>query len=93
VTNQRVTNITLTAAGASFEEPPTVSINSIGSDATASANVGYQNNNDSVNYIRTVSKYEFEEEQNEKKRKIKILDKRYLNKIRDEVEDILRNNV
>jgi hypothetical protein len=40
-----------------------------------------------------VSKYDYEIEQNEAKRPIKLLDKRYLAQVRDEVEDILRNGV
>ncbi len=42
---------------------------------------------------RTIYKYDWEEEQNEKRRKIKLLDKKYLPQIRDEVEDILRNGL
>lgn len=40
-----------------------------------------------------VSKYDWEVEENEKRRQIKILDKRYLDKVRDEVEVILRNGI
>lgn len=40
-----------------------------------------------------VSKYDYEVELNDAKRSIKILDKRYLSQVRDEVEDILRNGV
>jgi hypothetical protein len=40
-----------------------------------------------------VSSYDFEAEKNETKRSIRLLDKRYLGKVRDEVEDILRNGV
>jgi hypothetical protein len=40
-----------------------------------------------------VSAYDFEVEKNETKRSIRLLDKRYLGKVRDEVEDILRNGV
>lgn len=40
-----------------------------------------------------VSKYDWEEEMNEKKREIKILDKRYLDKVRDEIETILRDGI
>lgn len=41
----------------------------------------------------SISKFDYELELNEKKRKIKLLEKRYLNKIVGEVEDILRNGV
>lgn len=41
----------------------------------------------------SVSKYDWEIEQNEAKRKIKLLDKRYLNQVRDEVEVILRDGI
>mgnify|MGYP006095607003 FL=1 len=40
-----------------------------------------------------VSAYDFELEKNESRRSIRLLDKRYLSKVRDEVEDILRNGV
>lgn len=42
---------------------------------------------------RTIYKYDWEEELNEEKRKIKILDKRFLDKVRDEVETILRDGI
>lgn len=42
---------------------------------------------------RTIYKYDWEEEQNESKRKIKILDQRFLDKVRDEVETVLRDGV
>ena len=42
---------------------------------------------------RTIYKYDWEEELNEKKREIKILDKRYLDKVRDEIETILRDGI
>lgn len=41
----------------------------------------------------TVSKYDWEIEKNDTKRKIKILDKRYFQQIVDEVEDVLRNGI
>jgi len=41
----------------------------------------------------TVDKYEYEIEENDKKRQIKILDKKYLNILKDEVQDILKNGV
>jgi hypothetical protein len=41
----------------------------------------------------SVSSYDYEIEKNEIKRRIKLLDKRYLNQIKGEVEDILRNGV
>lgn len=40
-----------------------------------------------------VTKYDYENEVNEAKRKIKILDNRYLPQVRTEVENILRNGV
>jgi hypothetical protein len=40
-----------------------------------------------------VTKYDWEIEENDKKRKIRLLDKRYLDKIKDEVKDILRNSI
>lgn len=40
-----------------------------------------------------VTSYDFEVEKNESRRSIRLLDKRYLGKVRDEVEDILRNGV
>jgi hypothetical protein len=40
-----------------------------------------------------INKYQYEEEENEKRRQIKILDKRYLDKVRDEVEVILRDGI
>lgn len=40
-----------------------------------------------------VSAYDFEVEKNESRRSIRLIDKRYLGKVRDEVEDILRNGV
>jgi hypothetical protein len=40
-----------------------------------------------------ITKYDHELELNEDKRKIKILDKKYLNQIQDEVGDILRNGI
>jgi hypothetical protein len=40
----------------------------------------------------SISYYDWELEQNDKKRSIKILDKRYLSQIKKEVEDILRKN-
>lgn len=46
------------------------------------------------NYRKSaVSKYDYETELNEGKRSIRILDKRFLPQVRDEVEDILRNGV
>jgi hypothetical protein len=39
---------------------------------------------------KTLYKYDYEQELQEKKSKIKLLDKRYLPKLRDEVENILR---
>jgi hypothetical protein len=39
-----------------------------------------------------ITKFDWELEQNEQKRKIKILDKRYLNRVRDEVEYILKDD-
>jgi hypothetical protein len=42
---------------------------------------------------QSVSKWDWEIEENEKRRKIKILDKKYLSQITGEVEDILRNGV
>ena len=40
-----------------------------------------------------VTKYDYEVEENENKRKIKLLDKRYLNQVKSEVETIIRNGV
>ena len=40
-----------------------------------------------------VSAYDWELEKNESRRAINLIDKRYLGKIRDEVEDVLRNGV
>lgn len=40
-----------------------------------------------------VSKYDYEVELNDAKRSIKLLDKKYLSQVRDEIEDILRNGV
>ena len=40
-----------------------------------------------------ITKYDFEIEENEKKREIKILDKRYLDKVRDEVQVILKEGI
>jgi hypothetical protein len=40
-----------------------------------------------------ITKYDWELQENENKRKIKILDKRYLSQIVGEVEDILRNGI
>ncbi len=42
---------------------------------------------------QSLSKYDYETELNESKRSIRLLDKRYLPQVRDEVEDILRNGV
>ena len=42
---------------------------------------------------RTIYKYDYEEELNEKKREIKILDRRYVDKVRDEIETVLRNGI
>ena len=42
---------------------------------------------------RTIYKYDWEEELNEKKREIKILDKRYLDKVREEIETVLRDGI
>ncbi|MEK9699123.1 MAG: baseplate wedge protein 53 [Candidatus Poseidoniales archaeon] len=42
---------------------------------------------------RTIYKYDWEEEKNEKKREIKLLDKRFTDKVRDEVETILRDGI
>lgn len=51
-------------------------------------------NSTASNYQKAaVSKYDYEVELNDAKRSIKILDKRYLSQVRDEVEDILRNGV
>lgn len=51
-------------------------------------------NSTASNYQKAaVSSYDFEEENNESKRSIRLLDKRYLGKVRDEVEDVLRNGV
>jgi len=41
----------------------------------------------------TVTQYDYEEELNDARRKIKILDKRYLSDIRDEVKTILKSGV
>jgi len=40
-----------------------------------------------------ITKYDYEIELNDEKRKIQILDKRYLNQLQDEVRDILRNGI
>mgnify|MGYP000870257444 CR=1 FL=1 len=40
-----------------------------------------------------LSAYDYEIEKNESKRSIKLLDKRYLGQVRNEVEDVLRNGV
>jgi len=40
-----------------------------------------------------ITKYDYEIDANDEKRKIKILDKRFLNQIQDEVEDILINGI
>lgn len=40
-----------------------------------------------------IDRYDYELERNEQKRSIRLLDKRYLSKVRDEVEDVLRNGV
>lgn len=42
---------------------------------------------------QAVSKYDYENEINDEKRSIKLLDKKYLPQVRDEVEDVLRNGV
>lgn len=44
-------------------------------------------------FKESVSKYDWEVEENEKKRNIKLLDTRYLQKLKDEVKDILRNGI
>lgn len=46
-----------------------------------------------VTQRQTVYKYDWEIEENEKKRQIKILDRRYLDQVRDEVETILRDGI
>ncbi|MDA9007774.1 baseplate wedge protein 53 [Porticoccaceae bacterium] len=51
-------------------------------------------NRTASNYQKAVvSKYDYEVELNEERRSIRLLDKRYLSQVRDEVEDILRNGV
>jgi len=40
-----------------------------------------------------ISKYDYEVEKNDVKRKVKLLDKRYLNQIQEEVKDVLRNGI
>ena len=40
-----------------------------------------------------ITKYDYEEERNENNQKIRILDKRYLNKVRDEVKTVLKNGI
>jgi len=40
-----------------------------------------------------ISKYDYELEKNEVKRKVKILDRRYINQIQEEVKDVLRNGI
>jgi hypothetical protein len=42
---------------------------------------------------KSVSKYDWEVEENEKKRQIKILDRRYLSLVQNEVRTVLRNGV
>jgi len=42
---------------------------------------------------QSISKWDYEVELNDKKTKIRLLDKKYLNKIAGEIEDILRNGV
>lgn len=42
---------------------------------------------------KSISKWDWELEENDKKRKIKILDKKYLDQVIAEAEDILRNGV
>jgi hypothetical protein len=42
---------------------------------------------------KIISKFDYEEEENEKRRKIKILDSRYLQKVLSEAEEILKNGV
>jgi hypothetical protein len=42
---------------------------------------------------RTIYKYDWEEELNEKKREIKLLDKRFADKVREEIETILRDGI
>ena len=41
----------------------------------------------------SISKYDYEEELNEERREIKLLDKRFADKVRDEVETILRDGI
>ena len=51
-------------------------------------------NSTASNYRKAaVSKYDYESEKNDSKRSIRLLNKRYLPQIRDEVQDILRNGV
>jgi len=40
-----------------------------------------------------ITNYDYEEERNDKNRAIRILDKRYLNKVREEVKSVLRDGV
>ena len=47
--------------------------------------------NSFTGYKENVSKWDWEIEENDRKRKIKILDKRFLNQLRDEVDIILRD--
>jgi hypothetical protein len=47
---------------------------------------------DEINKV-AITKYDWELEQNEKKRRINILDKKYLDQIISEAEDVLRNGV
>lgn len=42
---------------------------------------------------RTIYKYDYEVEQNDARRKIRILDKRFLDKVLDEVQTVLKNGI
>jgi hypothetical protein len=79
---KRIGRITITNAGTGYSYAPTVTI----ADETET---GVDLRPTAFSY----SKYDWEVEQNDAKRRIRILDKRYLNQIAGEVEDIIRNGV
>lgn len=73
----KLKTVTITNSGTGYTFPPSITITG-----------GTKNT-----LFYSISKYDYEEELNEKKREIKLLDKRYADKVRDEIETVLRNGI
>jgi len=73
----KLKTVTVTNSGTGYTFPPSITITG-----------GTKNT-----LFYGISKYDWEEELNEKKREIKLLDKRYADKVREEIETVLRDGI